>query len=421
MEHFFHCPLVNGLHARPASLLQERAAAFASAITLVNERNNLRADAKSTLALMGADIRHGDPCRLTVSGGDEAAAHAALVKFLQQEFPRCDNTPPLTVTPARQLPRSLTLGDGDYLTGVTVSGGVGRGQARMVTEWRVPEDVLNENGGEADAEFARFVAARDAIVSALRDADSDVLAAHRSMLRDALLESKIRDALTVSGAGAGRAIHEAVNQLAAGLGGAGNYLRERVLDLRDIERRLIEKIYGTPPGDPPPLTAGTVVFARHLTPSQLLALNREFLAGLVLAEAGGTSHTAILARNFGIPTLSGIAPKNFPAADSEVIVDADLGILVTNISSSAERHYQRRLARALTVSEQTAASQPAATRDGRPLPVCANISTPDEIPRALRLGAEGVGLFRTEMLFIGRASPPDEEEQTASYKRAARL
>jgi fructose-specific PTS system IIA-like component len=167
------------------------------------------------------------------------------------------------------------------------------------------------------------------------------------------------------------------------------------------------------------LTAEAVVVAEALTPGQFLALDRKWLKGLVLASAGGTSHTVILARSFNIPTLAGVAElSTIPLGGQEIVVDAEAGALVTNLNAAARRYYELeerrvtgRLARLKKIS-----TRDAATEDGARIEIAANISTAGEAAGAFASGAEGIGLFRTEMLFLDRAAPPDEAEQFESYR-----
>jgi fructose-specific PTS system IIA-like component len=159
--------------------------------------------------------------------------------------------------------------------------------------------------------------------------------------------------------------------------------------------------------------------AESLTPGQFLALDRNFLKGLVLASAGGTSHTVILARSFDIPTLAGVADcSKIPLGPQEVVVDAEAGALVMDLTAAARRYYaleERRIADRRERLQKLSAGT-AATEDGGRIEIAANISTAGEAVGAFESGAEGIGLFRTEMLFLDRPAPPDEAEQFESYR-----
>src|SRR5262249_17952370 len=152
-----------------------------------------------------------------------------------------------------------------------------------------------------------------------------------------------------------------------------------------------------------------VVAADSLTPRQFLALDRRYLKALVLEHAGATSHAVILARSFNIPTLTGVADVRTQLREGQdVIVDANLGILVTHVMPPVERFYDREVGKSRRRQSALARHVHAgsATRDGRRLEVAANVATPHELIPAFGQGADGIGLFRTEMLFMDRDAPP---------------
>jgi fructose-specific PTS system IIA-like component len=218
------------------------------------------------------------------------------------------------------------------------------------------------------------------------------------------------------------AVLDAEAHFTAMLGASASVLlRERALDVRDVCFELLRQVYGKGVALPErALKTDSVVVAQTLTPEQFLALDRRFLRGLVLVHAGTASHTVILARSFGIPTLTGvvdIAGAGFEG--QEAMVDGELGLLVTPLTEPARRYYlaeQRRLA-GRRARQLQLASRPATTSDGQRLEIGANIATAEEAAAAMAAGAEGIGLFRTEMLFLERDSPPSEEEQFEAYRK----
>ena len=433
-EYSFQCPLANGLHARPASLLQEVTSRFDSRIDLINERTGYKADAKSVLSLMSADLQHNDPCRLLIEGRDEVEAERVVVAYLRDEFSKSDEALPQVETPPSQqiLPRALPLSAGQYSTGKCISRGMGRGQVVRLEKWSPSRKILDEKPRQPEDEMARFhqaamACSRDLtaeIAAHAQGAQKEVLKAHLGILKDPSLGQKVEEFLAIPGHAVGRAIDAAAQFFSANLERSENqYLRERALDLQDVARRLIEQIYGVQTDSKlEPLAGPSIIFAQSLTPSQFLGLDRKWLQGLVLSETGSTSHTAILARTFGIPTLAEITPAFSASPKQEVILDADLGLLITEITSATHRYYQRksqRYARAQAAAK-AAGKLPSLTRDKHPFPLLANIATALEIEAALEQGAEGVGLFRTEMLFMDRAAAPSEDEQFEIYSMAAK-
>jgi fructose-specific PTS system IIA-like component len=166
-----------------------------------------------------------------------------------------------------------------------------------------------------------------------------------------------------------------------------------------------------------------VVVVEKLTPQQLLDLDRTGIRALLMESAGTTSHAVILARSLAIPTLIGV--KNLPqllSPGQEIVVDANRGVVIPELTPAVRRYYEREL---ITLQKRQAtlvrdAMAPAITADGRMVEVAANLSSAEELGPAFANGADGIGLFRTEMLFTGREQPPSEDEQFEIYAQAAR-
>ncbi len=253
--------------------------------------------------------------------------------------------------------------------------------------------------------------------------EAGILGAHLAIANDAALADRALGRVA-DGIPAGQALVEAATFFAGRLRGAGSAIvRERAVDVEDIGRQLLDQLGAVQRGSPAVvLGEPSVVVADSLTPRQLLALDRRFLEALVLEHGGATSHVVVLARSFGIPTLTGVtgARSGLPRGRA-VVVDATRGFVLEAGAPAVERHYQRereRLRRgAELVGRRT--REPAVTRDGQRLEVAANVSAADEAEPAFARGADGIGLFRTEMLFVHRDAPPTEEEQVAAYARAA--
>jgi len=434
LEHAFIFPLPNGLHARPASHLEALTSRFVSNITLTNQRTGAVANAKSVLAMIGADLRHHDPSIITIDGPDERAALAALVAYLRDEFPTVDEPlPPLPgATAMLALPRSLkAAGLKDYFHGTPVTGGIGWGQVAIVGGITLPAGLEAQRATDPAAEQHRatqaisaLAAATEARIPTARNAsEAAVLKAHVSLIHDPAFLEKVAALIVTDKRTAAQAILGASGFFIATLQASQSaYLRERVLDIQDICTQLLEALCGKCGSTTPQITGPTVCVADHLTPGQLLALDLRHLKGLVLGHAGTTSHTVILARSMGIPTLVG-APEAFVLLQpgQEVIVDANLGLLVAAIPEGVRRYYQfeqRKLA-ALHQRLTAARQKPAVTRDGHRVEVGANIASAPEAAVAVESGAEGFGIFRTEMLFMDRAAAPTEEEQFQIYSRTA--
>jgi fructose-specific PTS system IIA-like component len=444
LEHPFTCPLPNGMHARPASAIEAVARRFASAVTIANERTGQAADAASVLGLVGLGIFHGDPCRLVVSGPDEREAFEALTRFLEHDFPQCDAALPAIEERAGDipLPRLLAHAGATVHAGTPVVPGIGQGCAVLIGGFSLPAGI--ETGGVEDVAAERL-RIDTALASLVRGYDAqlehvsagvqaDVLRAHRSIARDSEFRKRLHHAVQADARTGAGAIADAEAHFTAMLLASGSaLLRERALDIRDVCLRLLRHLYGDAAVDAEARSVGPasrrsvdpdddwVCVADGLTPGQFLALDRQALRGLVLAHGGPTSHTVILARSFGIPTLVGLRTLD-PASlgGQEIVVDADLGVVVSALTDAARRYYALERARLIERRAwlERFVDRPATTGDGRRLEVGANVGSAAEASRAFAAGAEGIGLFRTEMLFLDRANAPSEEEQFEEYRRA---
>jgi len=433
LEMTFVCPLPNGIHARPASALEEVARNFAAEISLINERTGSSANAKSVLAIIGTDIRHRDPCRIIIGGPDANDALAALNAFLRHEFPRCDEILPPPPGRNGEIPLPPVLRDAcaTIRHGKPVVPGIGRGRIVRIGGLHTPKTIPLNGAMDFAAEVRKVDTALAALVNDYEDRlphhesrlEIQLLKAHRSIARDPEFRAKLHGFLRNGERTAAGAIVDVENHFTTILAKADSaLLRERALDVQDVCFQLLRQIYGKSAiVAEVQLTENSIIVAETLTPGQFLALDRNLLKGLVLGHAGSTSHTVILARSFGIPTLVGVTDLTGSNLQSEeAIVDAECGLLLTALTEATRRYYameDRRLAERQMRLRQYA-NRPALTPDGHHVEIGGNIGTAAEAGAAFTAGAEGIGLFRTEMLFFDRDTPPTEEEQYAEYCKA---
>jgi fructose-specific PTS system IIA-like component len=432
----FSFPLKNGLHARPACLLQEVCRGFKAEIRFRNGRNGRRADAKSVLALMASDTAAGDPCRLEISGPEQDQALLRLRDFVGRELPRADDGLPPPAAPSGRpgcLPRVFRDGDVLCFKGRSMAPGIARARAVLIGEGNFRPRRFASGKADVQGELRLFRSACRALESGLLEkaaAATDlnaagVLRAHLAILSDADFQGRIASLIQKNKMPAGRAIRETAAHLAEALQGARSaYLQERASDIFDLAGQLIEKLYPAPAArNTLALSGAAVVVADNLPPSRLLALDPRHLRGLVLGNVGATSHVAILARALAIPSVSALtAVGTGITAGDELIVDGTRGLVIRKPGPALKRYYrleQRRLrqqARKLSRLQK----EPARTADGLRLEIAANIGCPAELAAAWQAGAEGIGLFRSETLFLNRKEPPGEEFQFAAYRAAAR-
>lgn len=442
----FAFPLADGLHARPASLMREACLAFAAACRFGNLRNGRHADARSVLELVASDTAAHDPCRLEISGVDETKAGRSLSAFLREVLPHADDDlpPPAAATiQAAWLPPVFRNGADSVLPGKALSSGIGMARALVLQKKPAAPRGFAAGKKDTEKELRLFLDAcreaeaewRSQAAAAKNASASAIMKAHLAMISDPGFRDRIAGLISGKKMAAGTAISKTTATFTRNLRcSASAYLRERAGDLDDIADRLYEKLYRRPtpgsprPGPSQPAHKGQrpdsphVVVAAGLTPSELLALDRRRLRGLVLGEVGLTSHTAILARAFAIPAVALPAPALKEIIEGEeLIVDGQRG-LVCRGSKPALKRYYRLETRKLRLHAARLADlkeRPAQTRDGLRVEIAANIGGSEELAGAWRSGAEAIGLFRTETLFLDRDAPPDEDEQFAAFRQAA--
>lgn len=310
------------------------------------------------------------------------------------------------------------------LRGVAAAAGAVVGPAFVYREGQ-PE-VAAQPAGTPDEERARYEAARSRAEAELNQlaerADEqarEILTAHQLMLQDPELQNLVEEGIQ-AGQPAEAAVRAAVEQFAGMLEALDDeYLRERAADVRDVGRRLVAALTGRTVGIV--LRQPAVVVARDLAPTDTIGIDRDLLLGIVTEQGGPTSHTSILARSWGIPAVVAAAGVLDAADDGmTVALDGDTGEVVLDPGAETRSRYEAAMARAREQAERdrAEASLPAETPDGVRVELAANAGSPAEVAFAMEKGAEGVGLLRSEFLFMGRESAPTEEEQYQAYAEA---
>ncbi len=418
----FTCELPNGVHARPASHVETLCNTFVSQIEWHNLRTDRKGDAKSALALIGTDTLAGDPCRLAICGEDEQHAHQRLEQWLREEFPHCDAPLEGVInTELEPLPESLTRLSPTLFRATPVCSGSAQGILTVLTslDLNALADLPDAQSVEAEQsalDSGLTLLARHIELHALEgdSTASAILEAHRSLATDTSLRQHLLSGVN-RGLSCAQAIIATANHFCDTFSRSSSaYLQERVLDVRDVCYQLLQHIYGEArfpaPGQ---LTQPSVCLADDLTPGQFLELDKTMLKGLLLKSGGTTSHTVILARSFNIPTLVGIDSESLLQwRNTPVFVDGNAGAVVVNASDAVTRYYQQeaRVQQAIREQQRIWLDREARTADGLRIEIAANIAHAVEAQGAFGNGAEGVGLFRTEMLYMDRTSAPGENE-----------
>jgi phosphoenolpyruvate-protein phosphotransferase len=409
-----------GLHARPSALVQAAARRFSADVVL--EFEGRVADSRSVTALMGLGVGEGEALLVRARGADAAEALAAVIEAVQLHSEAGHKPAAPVMTPAVDDAASAASG----WRGQCAAPGLAVGQVARLDDG-IGE--IPEQGGGIDAEFASLVraltAVRAEIEQAVREAEkrnaaaeAEIFSAHLALADDPeLIVAAERGIL--QGQGAGFAFCRAVAVQCELLTATGNaLLAERAGDLRDLQRRVLAAM-GLLRGGVPVLSEHSIVIAGDLTPSQLSCLPRERLAGLATVRGGVTSHVAIIARALGIPALVAVGPRLLTLeAGREIVLDADGGAIEPSPTNRQLQDARAAVERGRMRREQMRqeAALAARTLDGVVIEVAANIASEADAREAVAMGADGVGLLRTEFLFIGRSELPTSAEQQRAYQ-----
>jgi len=320
--------------------------------------------------------------------------------------------------------------------GMGVSPGVAVGRALPWNPASVPDPPRSRRPGvSADDELSRFAAARNAARTELRalktrlqttlgESYAAILDAQTLLVDDPALVAEVEHGIGNDGYSASFAVHATIEAYLLRFENIEDlYLRDRAGDLRDLQRRFARLLEPVPGTDAPPPEGPIVVVAQSIGPSDTVALARDGVVGLATDQGGPTSHSAILAQAFGLPAVIGLSDvaRNVRVGEI-VIVDGDRGEVV--IDPEPTRLAEARLQHDLSASREDAweatRDLPTVTRDGVAVTLRANVEFPDEAAVAMRFGADGIGLYRSEFLYVSRAPRlPDEEEHYRTYRDLA--
>lgn len=426
-------PNPTGLHARPTATLVNLAKQYSSDVRL--RRGDDTANAKSIVSIMGLAVGRGEKVVITAHGSDSQAAVDAIAAAIKEGLgealpPGTEDTAPMPAIPPEPMPEpepevGPRSGDPNLLLGVSASPGLGVG---TVVQLRRNDIQVAETGADHHTERRKLNAAIDRALldlSALqqqleRDSSPDkaaIFAAHREILQDPELLDIAVSAID-KGKSAPFAWRAAYNAFADQLAGLSNeVLAGRANDVRDVGQRVLEELTGQR-AEKQELPDQAILIAEELTPSDTAQLDRAKVVGFATTGGGASSHVAIIARSLDIPAVAGIETRALDVPDgSRVVLDGSAGSLQLNLSndqveSILER--QRKLADR-KAREEALKDEPAVTPDGHQVAVVANIGGVDDAIAAGGMGAEGVGLLRSEFVFMGRSTAPTEQEQAQVY------
>ena len=306
------------------------------------------------------------------------------------------------------------------LSGVGVGRSVAVGPVIRMPD-PLPEPPTSPFVGDASAELDRVQEALTSVAGELRargeragGSAQDVLEAAAMMAADPTLVDDVRTRIDAGSTGE-RAVFDAFGAYQTLLAEMGGYMAERATDLADVAQRIIARLRGVPAPGVPTSDTPFILIASDLAPADTATLDLDLVLALITRDGGPTSHTAILARSKSIPAIVGVTGILEVAEGSIVVADAASGIVTVDPDESAVADARQRIAR--TAESEALPLVDGALADGTRVALLANLGSPDEAAAAVALGAEGVGLFRTEFLFLGRQDAPTVDEQRLAYTR----
>ncbi len=321
------------------------------------------------------------------------------------------------------------------LKGIAAAGGVGIGKALVLIKDEISVPKRRISHDEISREIYRLevvlIDTRKEISNLQRKISKDVgfdhariFESHFLALEDRVLIEDVIFQIKNKKVNVEYAFSQSINKYVDALLKVNDeYLRERVVDIEDISRRVLRKMLKEKAVSLSDLKEKVIIVSHDLAPSQTASLPKEMILGVVSDIGGRTSHTAIIARSLRIPAVVGVevATKNIKSGD-KVIVDGSKGLIIIRPTEKTLKEYRGKLAaynkeiRAIHIPK----ALKACTKDGREVRISANLELPEELPLVKEFGAEGVGLYRTEYIFLGRKDLPLEDEQYKAYLKVVR-
>ena len=316
--------------------------------------------------------------------------------------------------------------------GVGAAEGIGIGVAKVVREQNV--EVVKKTVSDSETEVNNFMRVLDitkaeteemsqALEKNASAKEAEILFGHIMLMSDPMLVDEIVNRIKGESVCAEYVIEEVCNQYAAVFASMDDELmQQRATDMIDIKTRLIKKVLGIENIDLSKLPYGSILVAKDLTPSMTAGLNPDNVLGIVTQFGGKTSHSAILARALEIPAVVGLS--NLPediSDDTDILLDGESGEVIILPTDNEKSDYENKKKNYDANKEMLKKYRelPSISKDGKKVEIAGNIGSPEDAKKVIENGGEGIGLFRTEFLFMDRDCMPTEEEQFESYKEVA--
>ncbi|WP_026734644.1 phosphoenolpyruvate--protein phosphotransferase [Fischerella sp. PCC 9605] len=430
-----------GLHARPAARFVGCAARFQSQIKVRNVTKGsdfVRADSINQVAMLG--VRQGHEIVITATGSDADEALAALQALIESNFGEDDRAlEPHPTTSPPHLP--ISASPPSSLQGIPASPGVAIAPSfqfrkiplalHQITPISIQEYHVKNPEFEWQRLQSALQTARQEIQTLLSnasiqigDAEAAIFDAHLLFLEDPTLIEAAQQRVFTYHLNAEAAWQGVVDEVASNYHHLDDpYLRERVADVVDVGQRVLRVLSGAPV-TAVEISQPAILVAADLNPSDTAGLDPTKVLGICITAGSATSHSAILARSLGIPAIVGLPAEILQLADGTLLaIDGETGRvwIEPEPDTLAALQAKRDTQQAAQQQALNIARQPCLTRDGSAITVFANIGSIADTQQALKLGAEGVGLLRTEFLYLNRTTAPSEEEQLTVYQAIAQI
>lgn len=315
------------------------------------------------------------------------------------------------------------------MKGLGVSSGIGIGKAFIID--KRPVDITKNYVNDIDKELDRlrsaFKRARDQLndlynetIDELGKKEAQIFKSHEMMLEDTTFISDVEDIIKEEKVNAEYALNETTNTYVKLFENIEDeYFRERADDIKDVMNRVLRLLMGIKSFDFSQLENDSIVVAKDLTPSDTARIDRKKVAAMITEVGGKTSHAAIIARIMGIPTVVGLDNITDKIKNGDIVIcDGKTGKVLVNPNSKQLFHYSRKktIEDEIKKELQNQIGLPSVTKDGFKISLAANIGTPNDVDAVLENDAEGIGLFRSEFIFMNREHQPTEDEQFEEYK-----
>ena len=422
-----------GLHARPAKVLVNLAKQFKSNISL--QHGGKRANAKSMVSVLTLGAASGSGITVQANGVDEEKAIAEIEAAILSGLGDNDSPAETGPVPARaeaymEIPQAIETVEPGVIKGVGAAPGIAVGPIfhfqQVELDLDNPETLSADNQIDLSEALTRAKAQLAELHQQMTNkklrAEAAIFEAHTELLDDPELNEAVQVRVN-TGQSPAKAWKATIDERAAGIAALNDpLLAARAADLRDVGKRVLRLMLGLSEKSISMPTTPVVVVARELSPSDTASFDPERVLGFGLVEGGPTSHIAILARALGIPAIVGVDESMLALEEkTPVILNGNDGTLTVNPASDilerAKLAQRRWLEYRRFAQEQ--ASLPAITQDRQRVDVTANAGSIADAAEALNMGADGIGLLRTEFLFLERTTAPSEDEQFSVYRAIA--